>query len=146
MGAILNKAREYFLYSFLTLVGAWLIFALGLMFYFLFLEFTGNDEKMLQLSNEFTWKFDGRFKNSPASIWYEGPKDIAIGAITNKVQIGTLAGNRKLEFGVKNILEEVFQEREISLDPASKNILKVDIVYLDVLKTQSSFSIVHNNK
>jgi len=146
MGAILNKAREYFLYSFLTLVGAWLIFALGLMFYSLYLEFSGNDEKLQQMSNEFSWKFDGTFKNSPGNIWYEGPKDIAIGAITNKVQIGTLAGNRKLEFGVKNILEEVFQEREISLDPTSKNMLKVDIVYLDVLKTQSSFSIVHNNK
>jgi hypothetical protein len=146
MGAILIKARDYFFYSFLMLVGAWLIFALGLMIYSLYLEFSGNDEKLQQMSNEFSWKFDGTFKNSPGNIWYEGPKDIAIGAITNKVQIGNLAGNRKLEFGVKNILEEVFQEREISLDPTSKNILKVDIVYLDVLKTQSSLSIVHNNK
>ena len=98
------------------------------------------------MSNEFNWKFDGTFKNSPGNISYEGPKDITIGAITNKVQIGNLAGNRKLEFGVKNILEEVFQEREISLDPTSKNMLKVDIIYLDVLKTQSSLSIIHKNK
>ena len=37
-------------------------------------------------------------------------------------------------------------EREISLDPTSKNMLKVDIIYLDVLKTQSSLSVLHNNK
>jgi len=146
MGAILIKARDYFFYSFLMLVGAWLIFALGLMFYSVYLEFSGNQEKLQQMSNEFNWKFDGTFKNSPGNISYEGPKDITIGAITNKVQIGNLAGNRKLEFGVKNILEEVFQEREISLDPTSKNMLKVDIIYLDVLKTQSSLSIIHKNK
>ena len=146
MGAILVKVRGYFLYSFLTLVGAWLIFALSLMFYSLFLEFTGQQETLRNMSNWFSWKFDGTFKNNPENIWYEGPEDITIGAITNKVQMGNLAGNRKLEFGVKNILEEVIQERGISLDPTSKNLLKVDIVYLDVLKTQSSFSIVHNNK
>ena len=73
-------------------------------------------------------------------------QDIFISDVKNSIKLGALAGNRKIEFGVKNILEEVFQEREISLDPTSKNILKVDIVYLDVLKTQSSFSIVHNNK
>ena len=144
--AVLYKIREYIFYGFLTFVGAWLIFALGLMFYSVYLEFSGNQEKLQQMSNEFNWKFDGTFKNSPGNISYEGPEDLSIGAITNKVQMGNLAGNRKLEFGVKNILEEVIQERGISLDPASKNMLKVDIVYLDVLKTQASFSIIHNNK
>jgi len=143
---VLYKIREYIFYGFLTFVGAWLIFAIGLMFYSVYLEFSGNQEKLQQMSNEFNWKFDGTFKNSPGNISYEGPKDITIGAITNKVQIGNLAGNRKLEFGVKNILEEVFQEREIFLDPTSKNMLKVDIIYLDVLKTQSSLSIIHKNK
>ena len=143
---VLYKIREYIFYGFLTFVGAWLIFALGLMFYSVYLEFSGNQEKLQQMSNEFNWKFDGTFKNSPGNISYEGPKDIVIGAITNKVQVGNLAGNRKLEFGIKNILEEVFQEREIYLDPASKNMLKVDIIYLDVLKTQASFSIIHKNK
>lgn len=146
MVAIINKAKLYIAYSFLSLFGLWLVFALSLMSYALYLEFFGNQEKLQQMSNEFSWKFDGTFKNSPGNIWYEGPEDITIGAITNKVQMGNLAGNRKLEFGVKNILEEVIQERGISLDPTSKNMLKVDIVYLDVLKTQASFSIVHNNK
>jgi len=146
MVAIINKAKLYVAYSFLTLFGLWLVFALSLMSYALYLEFSGNQEKLQQMSNEFSWKFDGTFKNSPGNIWYEEPKTIAIGQITNKIQIGNLAGNRKLEFGVKNVLEEIYQSKDYELDHASENVLKVDIVYLDVLKTQSSFSIVHSNK
>ena len=146
MVAIINKAKLYVAYSFLTLFGLWLVFALSLMSYALYLEFSGNQEKLQQMSNEFSWKFDGTFKNSPGNIWYEEPKTIAIGQITNKIQIGNLAGNRKLEFGIKNVLEEIYQSKDYELDHASENVLKVDIVYLDVLKTQSSFSIVHSNK
>lgn len=146
MVAIINKAKLYVAYSFLTLFGLWLVFALSLMSYALYLEFSGNQEKLREMSNEFSWKFDGTFKNHPGNIWYEEPKTIAIGQITNKIQIGNLAGNRKLEFGVKNVLEEIYQSKDYELDHASENVLKVDIVYLDVLKTQSSFSIVHSNK
>jgi hypothetical protein len=146
MIAIIDKAKLYMVYSFLTLFGLWLVFALSLMSYALYLEFSGNQEKLREMSNEFSWKFDGTFKNHPGNIWYEEPKSIAIGQITNKIQIGNLAGNRKLEFGVKNVLEEIYQSKDYELDHASENVLKVDIVYLDVLKTQSSFSIVHSNK
>jgi hypothetical protein len=146
MVAIINKAKLYLVYSFFTLFGLWLVFALSLMSYALYLEFSDQQETLRNMTNWIEWRIDGTFKNSPENIWYEGPEDIAIGAITNKVQVGNLAGNRKLEFGVKNILEEVVQERGISLDPTSKNMLKVDIVYLDVLKTQSSLSIMHKNK
>jgi hypothetical protein len=146
MIAIIDKAKLYIVYSFLTLFGLWLVFALSLMSYALYLEFSGNQEKLREMSNEFSWKFDGTFKNHPGNIWYEEPKTIAIGQITNKIQIGNLAGNRKLEFGVKNVLEEIYQSKDYELDHASENVLKVDIVYLDVLKTQSSFSIVHSNK
>jgi hypothetical protein len=146
MVAIINKAKLYLVYSFFTLFGLWLVFALSLMSYALYLEFSDQQETLRNMTNWIEWRIDGTFKNSPENIWYEGPEDIAIGAITNKVQVGNLAGNRKLEFGVKNILEEVVQERGISLDPTSKNMLKVDIIYLDVLKTQSSLSIIHKNK
>ena len=35
-------------------------------------------------------------------------KAIFVEKVENKVQIGALAGNRNLEFGLKNILEEFF--------------------------------------
>jgi hypothetical protein len=71
---------------------------------------------------------------------------VAIGNVTNKVKIGALAGNRKLEFGIKNVIEEILQDKNYNIDQASGTKLDVDIVYLDVLKTESSFSVIHSNK
>lgn len=79
------------------------------------------------------------------SLWFQTPA-VSIGNITNKVKIGPVAGNRKLEFGVKNIVEEILQDKGYDIDHASDNIISIDIIYLDVLKTQSSFSVLHNNK
>jgi hypothetical protein len=125
---------------------AWIIFALGVMVYSVFLISTGNESALQNMANEFSWKFDGTFKNSPGNIWYQEPKAIAIGNVTNKVKIGAIAGNRKLEFGVKNVIEEVLQDKEYQIDKAANQKLDVDIVYLDVLKTESSFSVIHSNK
>ena len=79
------------------------------------------------------------------TTWFQTPS-IAIGNITNKVKIGAIAGNRKLEFGVRNIVEEVLQDKNYNVDHSSNSRLDIDIVYLDVLKTESSFSVVHSNK
>ena len=79
------------------------------------------------------------------TTWFQTPS-VAIGNVTNKVKIGALAGNRKLEFGIKNIIEEILQDKNYNVDQASNVKLDVDIVYLDVLKTQSSFSVIHSNK
>lgn len=73
-------------------------------------------------------------------------KDIAIDKVINNVQIGPVAGNRGLEFGVKNILEELLLEKEYSLNPNSENRLQVEIVFLDVLKTKKNVSIFHSDK
>jgi hypothetical protein len=79
------------------------------------------------------------------TTWFQTPS-VAIGNVTNKVKIGAVAGNRKLEFGVKNVLEEILQDKNYNVDQASTTKLDVDIVYLDVLKTESSFSVIHSNK
>lgn len=74
------------------------------------------------------------------------PTEITVASVQNNVQIGALAGNRNLEFGVKNILEEYLQEagHEIAEDAPTQ--IKVEILYLDVLKTQSNLSVFHSNK
>ena len=74
------------------------------------------------------------------------PQEITVASVQNNVQIGALAGNRNLEFGVKNILEEFLQEagHEVSEDAPTQ--IKVEILYLDVLKTQSNLSVFHSNK
>jgi hypothetical protein len=98
------------------------------------------------MANEISWKIDGTFKNSPSNIWYDADDHIWVQSVTNKVVIGKLAGNRNLEFGVKNVLEEYLQEKGLNLSPDAENKLKVEIVYLDVLTTKKNISVFHKNE
>jgi hypothetical protein len=143
---VFQKFFELLGKAFIVFVGLWIVFALTFEGYMVYLQVTGQVEKTMAISNWFSWTFDGTFKNSPGNIWYEEPKKIDISSVSNKVVVGSLAGNRNLEFGLKNILEEVVQEKDYELDKTSNLKITAEIVYLDVLKTQSSFSVLHNNK
>ena len=71
---------------------------------------------------------------------------IFVSSVKNKVVMGSLAGNRNLEFGVKNILEEfIVEEKDLTLNPYATRTVEVEILYLDVLKTQSNLSVFHKN-
>lgn len=141
-----QKLFDIFISIFICLAFIWVIFALMFQMFFIYLEFSGERELQRNVINWLEWRIDGTFKNNPVNIWYEEPKKIDILSVTNKVVMGSLAGNRNLEFGVKNILEEILQEKEYELDKTSTLKISAEIVYLDVLKTQSSFSVLHNNK
>lgn len=71
-------------------------------------------------------------------------QDITI-SVQNNIKMGDLAGNRKIEFGVSNIIGEILQDKGYSLNPSSKNIIFAELIYLDVLKTQSNLSIFHKD-
>ena len=71
---------------------------------------------------------------------------IFVSSVKNKVVMGSLAGNRNLEFGVQNILDEfIVEEKDLTLNPYAKKTIEVEILYLDVLKTQSNLSVFHKN-
>jgi len=71
-------------------------------------------------------------------------QDITI-SVQNNIKMGDLAGNRKIEFGVSDIIGEILQDKGYSLNPSSKNIIFAELIYLDVLKTQSNLSIFHKD-
>lgn len=71
-------------------------------------------------------------------------QDVSI-SCQNSIKLGDLAGNRKLEFGVKNIIEEIVQEKGYSINPSSKNIIFAELIYMDILKTQSNLSVFHKD-
>jgi hypothetical protein len=137
-----QKLFLVFLYSLMIFIFC----GLGMQMFFLYMELTNQHEKIQNIVNQLDWKFDGRFKNHPGNIYYKEPTKISIGAITNKVKVGVLAGNRNLEFGVKNIIEEVLQDKEYDIDPSASLQITADIVYLDVLKNSSQLSILHKEK
>jgi len=72
-------------------------------------------------------------------------QDITIMDVKNSIKVGNLAGNRKIEFGVKNILEEVAQDKGLNLSPSSKKQIFVELIYMDVLLTKSNMSIFHKD-
>ena len=66
-------------------------------------------------------------------------------SVQNSIKLGDLAGNRKIEFGVKNIIEELVQDKGYSINPTSKNIIFAELIYMDVLRTQSNLSVFHKD-
>ena len=137
---------DYIAQTLLYLVAFWVLFALCLQLTMVGIHFSGNQQLERDISNWFMWKFDGNFKNSPESIWYKAEDHIWVESVTNQVKIGKLAGNRNLEFGLKNILEEFLQEKGLDLAPDATQRLKVDIIYLDVLTTKKNISVFHSNE
>jgi len=144
--ATATSLRERLALGVLYLFGALIITGLVIQLYFVYCEFFKSYGENLQMANEISWKIDGTFKNSPSNIWYDADDHIWVQSVTNKVVIGKLAGNRNLEFGVKNVLEEYLQEKGLNLSPDAENKLKVEIVYLDVLTTKKNISVFHKNE
>jgi hypothetical protein len=63
-------------------------------------------------------------------------QDISIASVKNNIQLGALANNRDLAFGIKNILEESLQQKGYDINPNSNRSIEVEILYFDV-KTNS---------
>ena len=68
------------------------------------------------------------------SLGTYGQETIQIEEVTNNIVMGPFAGNRDLAFGVKNILEEVVQDKDYYLDDNSPKKIKVELLYFDVKK------------
>lgn len=59
---------------------------------------------------------------------------IKVENVENAIVMGPFAGNRNLSFGVKNILEEILQDKDYYLDENSDKGIKVKLLYFDVVK------------
>jgi hypothetical protein len=141
-----EKLKHTLFAAFLYSATAFVVLALITQVTFVVLTALGKDEIIQRAVNEFNWKFDGRFKNTPGNIMYNADEHVWVESVTNNVKIGKLAGNRQLEFGVKNVLEEYLQEKGLDLTPTATNKLQVQIVYLDVLTTKQNISVFHKNE
>ena len=139
----LKERAIYFLIApFLAFIGLAFLFQV----FFVILQFSGNENLATEIANEISWRIDGTFKNNPDNIWYNAEEHMWVESVENKVKIGKLAGNRNLEFGVKNVLEEYLQDKGYDLSPDATQKLKVEIVYLDVLTTKSNISVFHKGE
>lgn len=137
---------DYLVKLMLGLFLTFVISALVTQVYFVYLEFSGQDSTITEIVNRLTVKFDGRWSDNPENINYVAEDHVWVDGVENKVKIGKLAGNRNLEFGVKNILEEYLQDKGYDLTPTATQKIKVEIVYLDVLTTKKNVSVFHKNE
>ena len=72
-------------------------------------------------------------------------QEVKIGDVTNKIQLGDLAGNRDLAFGVRNVLEEVIQDKGYDLNPNSSFEITVELLYFDVEKNNVQLAVYSKN-
>jgi hypothetical protein len=76
----------------------------------------------------------------------EPPKKVFIQSVENKIEVGSLTKNRNLTFGFKNILLENLQELSYDVTDSASDadyVIKVELLYFDVLQTNSGFSVFH---
>lgn len=66
---------------------------------------------------------------------------VKVGDVENKILIGPHAGSRDLSFGVKNILEEVIQDKGFDLAPNATTTLQVELLYFDVKKVTTQIAV-----
>ena len=59
---------------------------------------------------------------------------IHIQEVTNNIVMGPFAGNRDLAFGVKNILEEIVQDRDYYLSEDAPKSVKVELLDFDICR------------
>ena len=84
----------------------------------------------------------GRFKKEKIVIFFltflclniYSQNFISIDKIENNIILGPMAGNRNLAFGVKNILEEVLQDKDYYLSDDASTKIQIEFLYFDVKK------------
>jgi len=75
----------------------------------------------------------------------EQNKTIFIRKVENQIVAGDLAGNRNLEFGVANILEEALQDKYYDIYPDSEYQLEVNILFFGTQQAGAQLAIYQRN-
>jgi hypothetical protein len=75
-------------------------------------------------------------------------KSIYIDKVDNKIQVGSLAGNRNIAFGVKNIITDILSENYSITDNQAEAdyTVKIELVFLDVEQSNVSVGILHQDQ
>ena len=78
----------------------------------------------------------------------ETKSKVSVNTVRNSVRMGPMTGNLNLTMGVKNIIQEVLQDKGYSLVNKEDADLFVDveIVYMDQQKTATNISIFHKDE
>jgi hypothetical protein len=68
---------------------------------------------------------------------------IKVGQVSNEIKVGSMIGNRNLEFGIKNILEELLLDMDYDLSNDAQLSVNVKLVFFDVINVGKSIGVYH---
>lgn len=68
---------------------------------------------------------------------------IKVGMVTNEIKIGSMIGNRNLEFGIKNIVEELLMDMNYDLSEKAELSVNIRLVFFDVINVGKSIGVYH---
>jgi hypothetical protein len=132
---------------------AFVLVALSIQIGFVALDLSGYERVAKSINTWFVHTFDGSF-NKPSDSMYRSSfvpaqyKTVYVNTVVNSVKIGPMTGNKNLAFGVKNIIEEVAQDKGYNL--ANKEdaefLINTNIVYMDQKQTNTNVSIFHKDE
>jgi hypothetical protein len=75
---------------------------------------------------------------------------IYVDTVINNIQMGSLSGNKNIAFGVKNMVQEIINEQDSFILVGSKDMsdysIRVELIFFDIVNTNSGFSIFHEDK
>lgn len=138
---------------FLKLVLSFVVLAVAVQISFVALDLSGYEKVAKSVNTWFIHTFDGSF-NRPTDSVYRSSfvpvqyKTVYVNTVVNSVKIGPMTGNKNLAFGVKNIIEEVAQDKGYNL--ANKEdaqfVINTNIVYMDQKQTNTNVSIFHKDE
>ncbi len=84
------------------------------------------------------------------SLKAQNTQTIFIEPVVNNIKVGVFEGNKNLSFGVKNIIEELINEQDSLSLIGDKNTaiyrLQVELIFFDIITTNSGLSIFHEDK
>lgn len=136
---------------FLKLVLLFVALAAATQISFVALDLSGNERIAKGINTWFIQAFDDQFPdttNTKASFIPIQYKTVYVNTVVNSVKIGPMTGNKNLAFGVKNIIEEVAQDKGYNL--ANKEdaefVINTNIVYMDQKQTNTNVSIFHKDE
>ena len=82
-----------------------------------------------------------------SAVSFSQDTKIYVGEIKNSIKIGSLAGNKNLVLGIKNIAEEAIMDKGYALVAINDSTYKIsfEVVYFDVMQTSAGVSVFHKN-
>lgn len=86
----------------------------------------------------------GFFAFTTMSLKAQELPQISVGEVANDIKLGSLAGNKNLAFGVKNIIEESLMDLGYPLVKDSKLKIKVRLLFFDVTNVGTNISVFHS--